>query len=152
MRVDEILLYGFYLVFFLSLVLTYRINKKVAIINFVIALLYSISFFLYLTSANLEGKGGTGFIWAFYLLVVTGGHFLGIITYLISKWLKIPHENTINKKYLLSVILSVVLIVLGVLFRISHWPFGKPILFTGIGLACLTLVFFVVQKIKREKK
>tara|TARA_B100001057_G_C22050658_1_gene644540 strand:- start:27 stop:485 length:459 start_codon:yes stop_codon:yes gene_type:complete len=149
---DEILLYGFYSVFLVCLALVYRFSRKAAIINFLVLVAYTASFLLYFNSIDFEGKGGSGFVLAFFLLVIVGLHFLGILTYLVLKWLRVPQKSNVNKKYLLSIVLSVILMVLGVLFQISHWPFGKPILFTGIGLSCLTLVFFVVQKIKRETK
>ena len=149
MSVDEILVYGSYLAFLVIIILAYRFSKRVAIINFVVFLLYT-SYLLY--GLNFKSEGGSGLFWGASILFFTGIHFLGVLIYLVLKWLKVPQESFFNKKYLLSIILSLGLLALGVLFRSSHWPFGNAILFTGVGLACLTLVLFIVQKMKRETK
>lgn len=147
MSSDEILLYSSYLAFLISIILAYKFSKKFAGINFVVFLLYT-SCLMY--GLYYKSQGGAGLVWGFFLLLFTGIHFLFILTYLISKWFKMPQPSVLRKKYILSFFSSIGLLLIGVLLKIYHWPFGNLIFYSGIGLSCLVMLVYVVKKYKRK--
>lgn len=149
MGIDKLLLFGFYFIFFVCLILILRFNKKVAIINFLTFLTYTLSSIFYLSFANFDGKGGTTFVFIFLLLLCSCIHFLGLVTYLLLKRSQLHQNGLFKIKYLLLLLLGFAIVVIGILFRISHWPWGNSILITGvltISAILFKLIFKMIQK------
>jgi len=147
MGLEHILIYGSSVLLFLAILFTYRANKFFGIVNTVLFVAYS-SLLYY--SIFFKGTGGSSFLWLFYLIILTWIHLIIVLVYLIRNRIKQPHKSFINEIYLLLIALGVVLIVVGVLFRNYHFPFGVPILFTGIVLACVGLLLLLIKKSKRK--
>jgi len=142
MSLNELLVYGGYLALLFVILLTYKYSKRVTVINFLTFLLYT---FYFLYGLYFKSESGSGLFWGALILLFTGIHFGGIVIYLVLKWINNPQETFVNKKYLLLTISSLVLVVLGVVSRVSHWPFGNLILFAGAVIFCFTVVFFVIK-------
>lgn len=155
MGIDELLLFGFYFIFFVCLILAFSFNKKVAIINFITLVTYNTYSFLYISFSDFEGKGGTPFIFIFFILFFNCIHFVGLFTYLILKRSQLRQKSIHKIKYFLLIILSFTIVVVGVLFRVSHWPWSNAILITGIVLLCVAIIhpiFNISKKNLDERK
>jgi hypothetical protein len=148
MGIDKLLFFGFNFIFFVCLILIYRLNKKIAIINFLTFLTYTLSSVFYLSYANFDGKGGSTFVFVFLLLIFSCIHFLGLVTYLFLKSPKFHKNGLFKIKYLLLLLLGFAVIVIGSLFRISHWPWGNSILITGILSISVILFKLIVKTIR----
>jgi len=82
MEVYDILVLLSYLVFFLLFFFLIRLNRKIAIINIVVFISYSILLFYNL---YYNSKGGLGLAWGILILFITGIHFICVLCYLIYK-------------------------------------------------------------------
>ena len=88
MGLYDFIVFGSYLIFLWLFYLLYKSNKKIALVNSVIFLFYTLILF-YNLSYNSEG--GSGLFWGVLILFITGTHFLGVSWYLISKTVKRKH-------------------------------------------------------------
>jgi hypothetical protein len=82
MHSDNILLFIGTVVNFILILNLLRINKRLMLINGVIALLYSLSFYYKLFYDSSEGRG---LVWWFYHLIFIGLHLIVLILLLILK-------------------------------------------------------------------
>ncbi len=64
-----------------------------------------------------------------------------------------------NKAIIIILILAILLIIVGALFKIMHWGFGEgalvngnTILATGLGLKVVALMLFMIRFLKGNKK
>lgn len=139
----EFIIYGSYFIFLILILITSGFSKKLALANLLVFLTYTtiLVFGLYFKS-----EGGTGLVWGVYILFFTGLHFLGLVVYLVLKWLKIPKSRITQKKYLLLFGISLGLVFLGFLLHIVHFPMGKELIFIGLGAAGFGLVAFLIKK------
>jgi len=70
---------------FLLISFLFRFEKQFALINFIIFSLYNLILYY---NFFYNGEGGSGFLWWFYLIIITSIHALTILIYLTVKFFK----------------------------------------------------------------
>ena len=141
MTVDEQILYGSLgaLAGLLLLIALFK-DKRLAIIHFVIALLYG-SVLLYLF---FNAKYGSSLVAFIYLLILIGIHTLIIGSSLSYQRIIRKNKNAPTFGFVLNSVAGILLLSIGIYFRISHLLYGTTFMYLGtslLGLSGLRLLF-----------